>query len=281
MKRLYLITGGAGGAGGAALTVGLSVLIWWFVSDHSAPPPNTSYQLSTVPEAVDDMYEGCKGEMEKVNDKFFKKEFVGTFKEAWKHAEQCSNKQPNPEDKALTKIHMQAICAYTSNITYDEFNKAVRTGKNIYGSSFKFHYLHLWLTTAIQTLNNNQRCHITYRKTKSVFSGNVSDIIRFGSFASSSFRTNLTKYGSETCFQIETCSGAYLKDYPDSGTDEEEVLIPPYETFNITQIIEGKGEFKPLPDCKKVFILKNAGVISELNCKLMREQSFLQLMQNM
>ncbi|XP_062299579.1 T-cell ecto-ADP-ribosyltransferase 2-like [Scomber scombrus] len=212
--------------------------------------------LSTVPEAVDDMYEGCKGEMEKVNDKFFKKEFVGTFKEAWKHAEQCSNKQPNPEDKALTKIHMQAICAYTSNITYDEFNKAVRTGKNIYGSSFKFHYLHFWLTTAIQTLNNNQRCHITYRKNKSVFSGNVSDIIRFGSFASSSFRTNLTKYGSETCFQIETCSGAYLKDYPDSGTDEEEVLIPPYETFNITQIIEGKGEFKPLPDCKKENSLK-------------------------
>ena len=220
-----------------------------------------------VPEAVDDMYDGCKAEMEKVYHKFFKEEFVGTFKDAWEHAEGCSNKQPNAEDKALTKIHMQAICAYTSNITYDQFNTAVRTGKNIYGSSFRFHYLHFWLTSAIQILKTKQGCHTTYRKTRSVFSGNVSDIIRFGSFASSSFRTNLTKYGNETCFQIETCSGAYLKDYPDSGTDEQEVLIPPYETFKITNIYEGQGKFKPLPDCRKVFILKNAGVISELNCK--------------
>ncbi|XP_062296760.1 T-cell ecto-ADP-ribosyltransferase 1-like [Scomber scombrus] len=233
-----------------------------------AVPSQNSRPLNMAPEAVDDNYDGCREKMEaKIKRTYLDKELKGVFNIAWKQVDVCANKEPKPEDKALTKSHMQAICAYT-NFIYTEFNKAVRTDKNIYSSTFKFHTLHYWLTTAIQILNSNQGCQTTYRRTKSVYSGKVDEIIRFGMFASSSKAKDLTSFGSNTCFEIETCSGADLKDYPYRGTDEDEVLIPPYETFRITHVIEKKGEFKPLPDCEKVFVLRSErNDVSNLKCK--------------
>ncbi|XP_042259895.1 erythroblast NAD(P)(+)--arginine ADP-ribosyltransferase-like isoform X2 [Thunnus maccoyii] len=241
---------------------------------------SSSFPLNMAPDAVDDMYYGCTEEMKKkVKTKYFKKENKGIFQKAWKAAKKCSTKKKDPEDKALTKDHMLAICAYTAEFNsgyknnendkklYDEFNKAVRTGRSNYSSTFPYHSLHFWLTTAIQTLNSNYHCHTTYRRTNVTFTGNVNDIIRFGAFASSSKRTNLTQFGNKTCFEIETCSGAYLKNYS-KHPREEEVLIPPYETFKITNITEGQGDPQGLNDCEKVFILESAGGKSNLNCKL-------------
>lgn len=252
------------------------------------------FPLDMADKAVDDKYDGCTEKMEKkVEEEYFNKEFVGTFKDAWEIAEECSNKQKDPEDVTLTKNHMKAICAYTSEYRknpndktfYDEFSDAVQTNRSIYGSTFKFHSLHFWLTTAIRDLNNNihnNPCQTTYRRTKDVFTGNVNDIIRFGTFASSSKLTNLFQFGRKTCFKIETCSGAYLKHYPTLEKEEEEVLIPPYETFKITDIIQGQGKPQGLNDCEKVFVLKSEqNDVSNLNCQsskatqLMREQSFL------
>ncbi|XP_067438123.1 ecto-ADP-ribosyltransferase 5-like isoform X5 [Thunnus thynnus] len=231
---------------------------------------SSSFPLNMAPDAVDDMYCGCTEEMKDKVKKYFKKENVGKFKEAWTN---CSNK--HPKDKALTKNHMQAICVYTSQYEkipnnktpYEEFNTAVRTGRNIYGRSFKFHFLHYWLTTAIQTLKKSQNCQTAYRRTGDDYTGNVNDIIRFGAFASSSKRKDRILFGNKTCFKIETCSGAYLKNYS-RFPKEEEVLIPPYETFKITDIIEGRNKFPDLKDCEKVFVLKSVGDKSNLNCKL-------------
>ncbi|XP_062276709.1 ecto-ADP-ribosyltransferase 4-like [Scomber scombrus] len=249
-------------------------------STNSLNNESNPHVLDGAPEAVDDMYLGCENEMMMVIDKYFQKENVGKFKTAWKNAEKCSNKL-HLADTALTKNHMQAICAYTSNDIYKEFNEAVRTGKNIYGSSFKFHYLHFWLTSAIQILKSEDKCITTYRRNDIVFTGKVNQTMRFGEFASSSTKTELTKYGIETCFKINTCLGAYLKDYTANGTKEEEVLIPPYETFKITHATVGLRYDTDLPDCKKVFILKSVGKMSNLNCTLIRERSLLQMMQNM
>ncbi|XP_067438147.1 T-cell ecto-ADP-ribosyltransferase 2-like [Thunnus thynnus] len=233
-----------------------------------------SFPLNIGCDAVDDMYDGCTEEMkDKVEKKYFKKENKKIFKYVWT---KCSEKKYS-DNEALAKNHMLAICAYTSNSgkkandkkLYDEFNKAVRTSRNFYGSSskFKFHYLHYWLTTAIQILNRNQGCQTTYRKTKDEFTGKVKQIMRFGAFASSSKRTNIKTFGSKTCFKIETCSGAYLNPYSEHPS-EEEVLIPPYETFNITDITEGRSNPQGLNDCEKVFVLKSVGEVSNLNCKL-------------
>ncbi|XP_062271253.1 T-cell ecto-ADP-ribosyltransferase 2-like [Scomber scombrus] len=265
MKRSYLITGGI------VLIVGLSGLVWWLVISAlqtSSLQISEPFPLDMATKAVDDMYKGCREKMEKkVNNKYFKKEDVGTFKDAWEKAEECS-KQLHREDKDLTQDHMQAICVYTADDIYEEFNKAVRTGKKTYTSSFKFHSFHFWLTSAIQILNKKQKCQISYRRTDNEFTGKLRKYIRFGTFTSSSKLTNLTDFGSKTCFEIKSCLGAYLKDYSYLETDEKEVLIPPYEKFKITKIIEGKGKFKPMPDCEKVFILESKGKsVSNLNCK--------------
>ncbi|XP_044198743.1 NAD(P)(+)--arginine ADP-ribosyltransferase 2-like [Thunnus albacares] len=223
----------------------------------------SSIPLNMVPDAVDDMYYGCTEKMERrVQKEYFRKEFVGTFKIAWENAEKCSNKY----SQDLTKNQRQAICVYTSNDIYAEFNNAVRTGRSIYGSFFRFHSLHFWLTTAMQKLNKKYRCYDTYRRTRAAYTGKVNDIIRFGTFASSSFRTDLKQFGSKTCFQIMTCFGAYVKHYS-NYPNEEEVLIPPYETFKITNIITGRGKFPALSDCEKVFTLKSSVTRSNLNCK--------------
>ena len=129
---------------------------------------------------------------------------LNPFKQVWQEAEQCPNKDKDPEDESLTKNHMQGICVYSSDNIYKEFNEAVQTGRSIYSSIFWFHSLHFWLISDIQTLNNNHHCDITYWRTDVAFTGKVNNIIQFGTFASS----------------------CYLKLY--SITDEEEVLTPPW-----------------------------------------------------
>ncbi|XP_035515511.1 ecto-ADP-ribosyltransferase 5-like [Morone saxatilis] len=228
-------------------------------------------ELNMAEDSVDDMYFGCnEAMMDTVKIEYFEKEGF-----AWDHDDEirkCTeNNLKESKDQALTKYHMQAICVYTSNKLYKEFNDEVRTKKRFYGSSFNFHSLHFLLTSAIQILNNNYNCQTAYRRTSVKFTGKVNQIIRLG-FASSSQNTKLIQFGKKTCFKIETCSGAFLKDY--SFFNEAEVLIPPYEMFIITEKITNQTKVKMhgLDDCKVVYVLKSIGVKSNLNCNLMRVQ---------
>ncbi|KAM3622824.1 uncharacterized protein V6R79_003563 [Siganus canaliculatus] len=233
--------------------------------------------ISVIPlnmdeDSVDDMYFGCNARMNQiVMQKYFKEEMTRQLlKSDWKEVEECATRKQNQnKDKALTKDHFLAICVYTADkIYFGRLNEAVRTqGKN-YGSTFQFHALHYLLTSAIQILNNNQHCQTVYRRTRVTFTGKVNQKIRFGSFTSSSKKTGLMDFGRETCFKIKTCSGAYLKNYSHYDDNEEEVLIPPYETFIITEIMGGKVKVEGLEDCKVVFLVESMGYFSALNCKI-------------
>ncbi|XP_070843184.1 NAD(P)(+)--arginine ADP-ribosyltransferase 2-like [Chaetodon trifascialis] len=230
---------------------------------------DVDFPLNMAEDSVDDMYFGCnEAMMQTVENKYFEEEIhMNPFEDAWNEAEECAERNLiHREDMALTKDHMQAICVYTSDKVYEMFNEAVRTGGSVYRSRFQFHSLHFLLTSAIQILNSNYYCHNTYRRTRSKFTGKVKQIIRFGSFASSSYRTDLIGFGSETCFKIKTCSGAFLKNYSYYGDKEAEVLIPPYETFKIIKIMNGKDSIQGLRDCKVVYDLESAGAKSTLNC---------------
>ncbi|XP_038132898.1 erythroblast NAD(P)(+)--arginine ADP-ribosyltransferase-like [Cyprinodon tularosa] len=227
--------------------------------------------LDMAEESVDDRYSTCVTKMEeKVKNIYFKNEAKNTlFGEVWKKAENCAQrnlKEREKGDEALTKDHMQAICLYTAGGKenfYKIFNNAVKTMRNYYGSSFQFHSLHFWLTRAIQILKQ-PGCHITYRRTKTKFTGDVNKEIRFGTFTSSSNLSNLTNFGKKTCFKIETCYGAFLKKYPKLKDHEKEWLIPPYEKFKITS----KGKTEGLFDCENVYTLKSTGVLSNLDCSI-------------
>ncbi|KAF7645301.1 hypothetical protein LDENG_00206880 [Lucifuga dentata] len=224
--------------------------------------------------SVDDMYNGCRAEMTQMVETKYKEE-IKQFKDVWNNAEKCADRNMRnklPVDQALTKDHMQAICAYTSiyKIFYYTFNEAVQTGREKYGTSFPYHSFHFLLTIAIQILKkeNQECCHTSYRRSKLIFTGNIGQIIRFGSFASSSLKTHRRVFGQQSCFKIMTCYGASLKGYSEFE-DEEEVLVPPYEKFKITKILQDKDvESEPgLSDCKVIFIMESAGELSNLNCK--------------
>ncbi|XP_026218752.1 ecto-ADP-ribosyltransferase 5-like [Anabas testudineus] len=227
--------------------------------------------LNMAEDAVDDMYDGCTDAMaETVKNKYFEEENTGIFGRVWENAAECAEEnlqQRDSEDQDLTRDHMQAICVYTAEYEhfYEKFNDHVRNNRSIYTSHFPFHSLHFWLTSAVQTLNQNNKCHTTYRRTDLQFSGRINQRIRFGYFASSSYKTTLKNFGQKTCFQIRTCSGGFMKHYSAFWDTEQEVLIPPYEVFNITDRKSGSAA-PGLTDCEVVYVLESAGVQSHLNC---------------
>ncbi|XP_072315100.1 erythroblast NAD(P)(+)--arginine ADP-ribosyltransferase-like, partial [Eucyclogobius newberryi] len=121
-------------------------------------------------------------------------------------------------------------------------------------SSFQYHALYFWLTSALQVLKNS--CETTYKRTCDVYNGKQGTVMRFGYFASTSRSPFVVEYGEETCFHIKTCFGAFIGDYS-VAPSEEEVLVPSYEEFRIVDIVA---------ESTKIFVLESVGHSSNLNC---------------
>lgn len=220
-----------------------------------------AYQLDLYDESIDDMFFNCSEDMKKLVFNKYNAE-LKEYGDDWKKEEENIKK----DDKILTPNELQAIRFYTENRNgvYKKFNAAVREGKNVYGTSFKFHILYFLLTSAVQKLkaHDKHKCYTTYRR-NSVKYNVIGDKVRFGNFASSSLKSDQTNYGTETCFKIETCYGPKIEEYS-AYREEEEVLIPTYEVFKV----EVGQKVEKLKDCKTVLVLKSNGIRSNLNCKL-------------
>uniref|UniRef100_A0A3Q2CLZ8 NAD(P)(+)--arginine ADP-ribosyltransferase n=1 Tax=Cyprinodon variegatus TaxID=28743 RepID=A0A3Q2CLZ8_CYPVA len=244
--------------------------------------PTGLITLDMALNSVDDMYAGCEDKMEhKVRTEFLlnEKNQNKNFSLAWNEAVKYYNKKWRPKHgkaptRTLTKEEIMAIYVYTMDKpkVYAEFNDAVRTQKMKYKTTFKYHTLHFFLTSALKKLSTHRgtlkRCLTGYRRVNSYFSQDVlNKQIRFGSFTSSSMLgyQHPNRFGDETCFELSTCFGADISLYSKFGEAEAEVLIPPYEAFKVTQI-NRRSEQKKLP-CDVVFKLKSTQkAISNLNC---------------
>lgn len=220
--------------------------------------------------SVDDMLWGCcRDTMQKVLYRFAEIEKT-VYAEAWGNAASCALKNLIAGwNKGLDLEQVTAICVYTGRLAYQPFNTALREGRLIYGSKFSFHYLYVVLTSAVQTLKLRQPCYTTYRRCSASFSGTVGQRMRFGSFTSTSLKKNLTHFGRKTCFEIRTCFGAKIREFSEFP-DEKEVLIPPYEEFEILsrKVKEDRDKPAGLDDCEVVFVLQTVDWKTELNCKL-------------
>lgn len=227
-----------------------------------------SIPLSLSSDSVDDMYYGCS---EKMLIKVKRHYLPGSTREGLHstYTKLCALKAMKNKDiyDLLSWNHFRALCAYTA-ASYNDLNRAVRRGKASYKTSFGFHALHFLLSDAIRLLKLNQRsCYTTYRRSKLLFSGEFGQTIRFGSFASSSLSKDLHQFGRRTCFEIHTCFGAYLKSYSEFDSDEDEVLIPPYEMFKIVSVdMSGENNLH----CDAFYKLETAGVYSSLNCQAVK-----------
>ncbi|NWS35816.1 NARE ribosyltransferase, partial [Polioptila caerulea] len=223
--------------------------------------------LGMAPNSFDDRYLRCHFRMARALPALNRTEFVpyGDFAEAWNRAaaqwgSRARRGPPLPPEQAI------ALLAYTMEEgLYLEFNKAVRVGgrsRREYLDTFHFKVLHFLLTEALSDLRGAQshsQCLHVYRGVDGIrFTSRLGQVIRFGQFASASLLKNVSEfYGTSTTFEVDTCHGADIRNFS-HYPEEEEVLIPPFETFKVTNITHQGDD---------IYIhLRSHGVHSKYNC---------------
>ncbi|XP_062050853.1 ecto-ADP-ribosyltransferase 4 [Lepus europaeus] len=230
-----------------------------------------------APDSFDDQYQGCsKQVMEELSQgDYFMKELQAykNYSRVWHkaHLTWLNLAKALPENMTIT--HAVAILVYTlnSNVRSDfmrAMTSVARTPQQ-YEHSFHFKYLHYYLTSAIQLLRkemlmkNNSLCYEVHHGTKDVyFEAYIGAIVRFGQFLYTSLlREEAQKFGNQTLFTILTCLGAPVQDF----SLKKEVLIPPYELFEVTKMSYYPGGYWVQ--------LRSAGNLSTYNCQLLKDSS--------
>ncbi|CAO2607020.1 Ecto-ADP-ribosyltransferase 4 [Lemmus lemmus] len=214
--------------------------------------------------------------MEELSQGDYFMEEIGTHKyysRAWQKAHLTWLSQEDTLPESMTTVHAVAILVYTlnHNVSSDfatAMAKAVRSPRQ-YRQSFRFKYLHYYLTSAIQLLReeramkNSDLCYEVHHGMKNVkFEVSVGATVRFGQFLSASLLREKTQVsGNQTLFTIATCLGASVQDF----SLRKEVLIPPYELFEVVSKSRNpKGD---------LINLRSVGNLSTYNCQLLKASS--------
>ncbi|NWY68367.1 NRT2 ribosyltransferase, partial [Erithacus rubecula] len=234
--------------------------------------------LDLALDSFDDRYQGCRLAMMKelpaLNCSELQKNHL--FHQVWRDGVAMWKFRGSPMSPLSSPDQAIAIMAYTMNGLYKKFNDEVRvSGRSgqTYRNMFHFKTLHFLLTDALATLRaaqQEQKCHCVYRGVKDkLFKAKVGDIVRFGQFTSSSLCKNVAdSFGETTVFKVRTCHGADIMNFSSTPT-EKEVLIPPFEEFNVTDVIEGN---------EKVEIhLNSSQTYSTYNCEWLKGEDSLGL----
>ncbi|NXX25229.1 NRT2 ribosyltransferase, partial [Nicator chloris] len=227
--------------------------------------------LDMAPNSFDDRYVRCHFRMLRALPSLNRSEFVpyGDYAEAWGKAAALWGSRGPALGSPLQLEQAIALLAYTmEDGLYPEFNKAVRgagRSRREYLHNFHFKVMHFLLTEALSDLRGAQshpRCLHVYRGVGVRFITRPGRIVRFGQFASASLLRNVSEsYGTSTTFEVDTCHGADIRNfsyYP----EEEEVLIPPFETFRVTNVTR-EGDDVHIQ-------LRSHGVHSKYNCAWFR-----------
>ncbi|XP_075598883.1 erythroblast NAD(P)(+)--arginine ADP-ribosyltransferase-like isoform X1 [Balearica regulorum gibbericeps] len=230
--------------------------------------------LDMAPSSFDDQYQGCSRMMEKELEELNRTEFTDKdYAEAWKKGAAEWQSKPHHVSRvpALRREHAVALLAYTWQCDpYTKFNAAVRVAgrsREEYLNTFHFKVLHFLLSEALRVLRDAQpqKCHHVYRGIRGIrFTAQQHQSIRFGQFTSASLRkVEALKFGKDTLFSVETCYGVLIRNFS-FFTDEEEVLIPPFEIFEVTNITHNGN---------RAFIqLRSQGASSTYNCEWVKEK---------
>ncbi|XP_052031112.1 ecto-ADP-ribosyltransferase 4-like isoform X3 [Apodemus sylvaticus] len=230
--------------------------------------------VDLTPDSFDDQYQGCSKQMvEELNQgDYFMKE-IDTHKyysRAWQKAHLTWLNQAKSLPEGMTTVHAVAILVFSLNLNVSSdlakaMTRAARSPGQ-YSQSFHFKYLHYYLTSAIQLLRKDSStkhgslCYKVHHRMKDGnIDASVGSTIRFGQFLSASLLEEETQAsGNHTLFTIFTCLGASVQDF----TLRKEVLIPPYELFEvISKNYTSKGH---------LINLWSAGNMSAYDCQLLK-----------
>ncbi|XP_074006511.1 erythroblast NAD(P)(+)--arginine ADP-ribosyltransferase-like [Numenius arquata] len=231
--------------------------------------PIKKIRLDMAPNSFDDQYQGCSHKMDKELGKLHHMELKknSVYAKYWNIAKAEWQKKGGhvPKLPGMRAEHVVALKAYTHNGTlYQTFNAAVREAgrsRNQYLYKFHFKTLHFLLTQALKILRNAQpMCYNVYRGNRNIhFTAKPHDLVRFGQFASTSLlKQKAAQFGLDTFFSVYTCYGFPIKSFsffPNSN----EVLVPPYERFEVINIMK-QGKTTHIQ-------LRAKGTYSKYNCE--------------
>nr|XP_020663061.1 erythroblast NAD(P)(+)--arginine ADP-ribosyltransferase-like [Pogona vitticeps] len=226
--------------------------------------------LNMAHSSLDDQYDGCLKNMKENLTSLLRIELgvSKSYKEAWENALlNCQYNRTWMYPRNLEELSEVAICTYTQNDPpfYSEFNAATRKagkGPREY-ADYRFKSLHFLLTYATRFWRREVSCQRVYRGTKVNFS--IGQYFRFGQFTSTSEKKKVASFfGKVTFFNLVSCKGIDINEVS-SFRNEEEVLIPPYEIFEVKSVNDTvKG---------KTVHAVSAGSCSNHNCLFMGEGS--------
>ncbi|XP_074415234.1 NAD(P)(+)--arginine ADP-ribosyltransferase 2-like [Zonotrichia albicollis] len=222
--------------------------------------------LDMAHNSFDDQYLNCGAAMTAALPALKSSDFRENkkFSQAWEKATAEWQKRGS-YSSFLTKDQAIALMVYTMNDVFREFNEAVRSaGRSCQEYRYNFHFktLHFLLTQALQKLKCHNKCLDVSRGVKTQFSVKYGDKVRLSQFTSSSLNKSVAEhYGTDTMFEVHTCLGAHIEKFS-FNQSEKEVLIPPFETFEVTKVTrEGK---------KVQIVLRSTGNFSNYNCEWLR-----------
>ncbi|KAM4907993.1 erythroblast NAD(P)(+)--arginine ADP-ribosyltransferase-like [Sylvia borin] len=234
----------------------------------------TAYEvkpLDMAQNSFDDQYRGCGAAMKARLPALNRSEFLNNpdFARIWPEAMAKWQKQGSRVSPLSSPEQAIALMAFTMGI-YGLFNIEVLKGGRSpqeYRDNFHYKTLHFLLTDALATLRHTQegQCLDVFFQYSNVhFEAKSGDTVRFGQF----FITWLTKppqgedEGSvETEFQVHTCQGAGVQSFSEHP-EFQWVVIPPFETFEITEITQ-EGDRRKIK-------LQSTGNFSKYNCEWLK-----------
>uniref|UniRef100_UPI0037E817F2 ecto-ADP-ribosyltransferase 4-like isoform X1 n=2 Tax=Semicossyphus pulcher TaxID=241346 RepID=UPI0037E817F2 len=240
---------------GLLMFVVIFLTLGWqdIVEEHSQDPTH---------DLPDHMYDDCGSKATVLTDEAIMQKWDASknLSEAWRKAEQ---KASAPAHIYMGEHHSIAIYMYTNLILQPVKRDTESAERTVNQPKETFESLYSSLSEAVQILKHSQvTCLSTTYRTDTLLSPNVSDkLVRFSTFMLTSDWWNSTR--NTSCFEVYTCFGANITHYSALQLHSH-VLIPPYETFIVTDIMTDTRR------CKFLYKLK-----SNLNCVYDRESNML------
>nr|XP_026654743.1 erythroblast NAD(P)(+)--arginine ADP-ribosyltransferase-like [Zonotrichia albicollis] len=223
--------------------------------------------LDMAPDSFDDQYQGCGPAMKVALPALNRSEFQQNeeFAVVWVKAA-AKWQSRGPPESPLSADQATAIMAFTMTDprTFNDVVHVVGRSRQEYRDNFRLKTLHFLLTDALATLRDAQKgqCREAFLKVCDTrFETQPGETIRFGHFMPVFPSKQIGECPGETMLELHTCHGVEIQFFSEHP-EPEIVLIPPFETFKVTQYTQ-KGD-------KTQIQLQSTGTYSKYNCEWLR-----------
>ncbi|NWU01444.1 NARE ribosyltransferase, partial [Urocynchramus pylzowi] len=236
-----------------------------------ATTANMVMPLDMVQDSFDDQYQGCGPAMKAALPALNLSEFQQNkkFAEVWVKAA-AKWQSRGPPESPLSPDEATAIMAFAMDDLSGIFNTAVRVAgrsRQEYRDNFHFKTLHFLLTQALVTLRDAQKGHCW-----DVFVGVCAlqievqrgDTVRFGEFKPAFLSKPTGDCFDYAVVKLRTCHGVEIQFFT-QHRENSIVLIPPFETFKVTQVTQEVGRTQ--------IQLHTTGTFSNYNCEWLQGDS--------